>query len=992
MRLKKAIALSQIVWMIFFNVGNLGVALADDSDIFGNNIAPNVMILLDTSGSMADEVGTLVAYAPATTYSPVVYRSITVNATTVYNKKTSGSVSGQGSCSSSNPCYTVYTTNCILSPTQNCSGVSSSTAKTSLASSGAWSGSISGTSYNLVYGNKLNYTECSTCDGIEPKIDIATRVIASVVDGVDGVRFGLMKLADHSGTVVQPIRDMTTANRATLVSSITSFNTSNLTSVGTPTGDQLYAAGEYYKGNVSGQATPIQYSCQPNFALVVSDGLQTSYTRSITTSATQRFTGDHSTTFAGVQNIITHTVGFAIGASEPDDEVAANALLQQAATNGGGSFFTTNNGQQLEAALLDAISQILAATFSFATPVIPTTGTAGSTRAYLASFQSNASRPFWKGYLKAYNRDTNGLIPVDAEGLPSGTAVWDAGTQLSTQTASSRSIKTYISGSLQDFTTANITATNLAVTSSPYPLNATSSTEARDRVVNFIRGATDYNDDDADSNISEARPWKLGDIFHSSPVLVTPPFLTNSDSSYGTFKTAQASRSTILLAGANDGMLHAFLESNGNESWAFIPPDLLDDLKNLTALSGARDYYVDSSPIVADVKTGGTWKTIAVFGLRRGGNYYYALDITNPTSPSYLWSFGDTNLGEAWSEPAIGKVKMSDGTDKWVAFVGGGFDASYGNYSSGNKSTEAFFVIDLSNGAKLWEYYNATSSTDDRQYMNFSVPASPTAVDLNGDGYIDRVYLGDVGGQLWKFDVAPSGGTTVSSGLVTNWTGKRFFAAATSQTNPPAAGEFYPTQAIYNPPTLAYDANNSLWVFFGTGDRYHPNNTSSNRFYGIKENTTMTNGSPLLESNLANLSSGSGTVTQGWYVPLASNEKILASADVFNSDVFFTSFTPTTAAVCGSGGGDAKLYAVNMTTGDAALNLTSGATLGAGTAALSMAKTIGTGIPSRPIIIMSESGNHATPYLISGTTNQQISTTQIPQITVKKLVGWREVF
>ena len=118
---------------------------------------------------------------------------------------------------------------------------------------------------------------------------------------------------------------------------------------------------------------------------------------------------------------------------------------------------------------------------------------------------------------------------------------------------------------------------------------------------------------------------------------------------------------------------------------------------------------------------------------------------------------------------------MSDGTDKWVAFVGGGFDATYGNYSSGNKSTEAFFVIDLSNGAKLWEYYNATSSTDDRQYMNFSVPASPTAVDLNGDGYIDRVYLGDVGGQLWKFDVAPSGGTTVSSDSLHNWTWKAIF-------------------------------------------------------------------------------------------------------------------------------------------------------------------------------------------------------------------------
>jgi type IV pilus assembly protein PilY1 len=340
----------------------------------------------------------------------------------------------------------------------------------------------------------------------------------------------------------------------------------------------------------------------------------------------------------------------------------------------------------------------------------------------------------------------------------------------------------------------------------------------------------------------------------------------------------------------------------------------------------------------------------------------------------------------------IGKVKMSDGTDKWVAFFGGGFDSTHANYdTSTNKTSEAFFAVDLSNGTKLWQYYNATGSTDDRQYMNFSIPAAPTAVDLDNDGYIDRVYIGDVGGQLWKFDVNPSGGATISGGLITNWTGKRLFAAAASQTNPPPAGEYYPAQAIYVSLTLAYDANKNLWVFFGTGDRYHPNNTSSNRFYGIKENTDMTNGSTLTESSLTNMSVG-GTITQGWYVPLASNEKVLAAADVFNSIVFFTTFTPVTAAICGGGGGDAKLYSVNMTTGDAALDLTTGAVMTAGQSALAAAKTIGSGIPSKPIIIMSQSGNRANPYIITGTTNQQISNTQIPQIAVRRLVGWREVF
>ena len=149
---------------------------------------------------------------------------------------------------------------------------------------------------------------------------------------------------------------------------------------------------------------------------------------------------------------------------------------------------------------------------------------------------------------------------------------------------------------------------------------------------------------------------------------------------------------------------------------------------------------MDGSPIAADVKISGTWKTIVVFGLRRGGKTYHALDITDTTNPTYLWSFTDTKLGETWSEPAIGKVKVG-GADKFVAFVGGGYDTPQNNALG-----KAFFVIDLATGAKLWEYYNDGTS-DDRQYMSFSIPGNPTAVDLNSDGYVDRVYIGDVGGQ-----------------------------------------------------------------------------------------------------------------------------------------------------------------------------------------------------------------------------------------------------
>ena len=189
---------------------------------------------------------------------------------------------------------------------------------------------------------------------------------------------------------------------------------------------------------------------------------------------------------------------------------------------------------------------------------------------------------------------------------------------------------------------------------------------------------------------------------------------------------------------------------------------------------------------------------------------------------------------------------MSDGTDKWVAFVGGGFDSTFANYDSGSKVSEAFFVIDLVHRRQaLGISTTRPVRTDDRQYMNFSVPASPTAVDLNGDGYIDRVYIADVGGQIWKFDVAPTRRhhRCWRPGRTNSGRANDCLPRHQAKQIRRSRESIYPTQAMFTPPTLAYDANGNLWMFIGTGDRYHPNNTSSNRFYGIKENTTMTNGS-----------------------------------------------------------------------------------------------------------------------------------------------------
>jgi type IV pilus assembly protein PilY1 len=988
MMLKKTLAWFLIIFLCMG--GHVPVVRADDSDIFGQNVQPNVVILLDSSQSMNDEIPGN-PYDPNTSYTTVSKcgssGTSSCTRTTVYKSSVSGG----------NTRYTTYASsianvgNADVPPAG-----SASEARDQLTSDGFWTGKIGGTTFNLFYGNYIDYTFCTSCQNLTPKITIAKRVVVSLLQNTTGVRFGVMKFASHGAAMVSSVGTAT----ATMV---TAVNNMALTSVGTPLGDALYDVGRYYKGTFPGNTTsPIQLSCQPNFVIVVTDGLETSSNLQLVNEATNRYTQDHSSTFTGTQNVIVHTVGFGISASEPGNTEVANGILLTAAANGHGQFYDTDDEIKLRVALQNAISQILAATFSFATPVVPTTGTSGIDNAYLAAFQSSPSSRFWKGFMKSYQRDTTtGLIPVDANGLPLSSAlVWDAGDKLSTTADTSRTIYTQISGSRQSFTktNSNITATTLGVSTST----------DKDKVVDFIRGVDSY-DEDADSNTTEQRAWKLGDIFHSTPVLVTKPFLSSLDTTYNTFKSNQASRTAVLLAGSNDGMVHAFKETNGvsatedgKELWGFIPGDLLSSLQNLTVNASDHKYFVDASIIAADictsVATDGTgncssasnWKTIAIFGERRGGKNYSALDITDTTSPAVLWTtqFTDTKMGETWSEPAIGKIKTSDGGGKWVAFIGGGY------YTPSNNSFgKAFFVIDLATGAKLWEYSKPASPTDDKQYMNFSLAANPTIVDLDSDGFIDYAYIADVGGQVWKFNVNPSGGATISGGLVTNWTGKRIFAADSGQTNPPASGEYFPTQGMYAAPALALDDSNNLWLFIGSGDRNHPNNSSSNKFYGFKDvASNMTNATALTLSSLTNLSSGSGTVTNGWYVNLASNEKVLASAEVFNGVVLFTTFTPTTTATCSSGGGSAKLYSANMTTGDAALNLANAATLDPGGAVTSNGISIGTGIPSKPVIVMQMTGSQATNWAVTGTTNQQITQTQLPGSTLKQIIGWREVF
>jgi Tfp pilus tip-associated adhesin PilY1 len=631
----------------------------------------------------------------------------------------------------------------------------------------------------------------------------------------------------------------------------------------------------------------------------------------------------------------------------------------------GYAFMATNN-TELQTALKQAINLIRESSQSFATASIASARASDENFIYEASFQPVGTDPTWTGHLTKYSLNTNGTVAA---------ALWDAGTVLKGTTASSRNVYTYKgSSTLAAFTTANIAAADLGV----------ATTGERDDIVGYIRGESASNVDN----------WKLGDIFRSSPITVgtpTPYFRDNIDTTnptaYDSFRATNLRSSDngkrIIVAGANDGQLHAFKTSNGTEAWSFIPPNFLHKLKNVahkthpTGLS--HQYFVDGPITVAEVwlpasppgnpaaKLVADWRTLLIVGEGRGAmsflwsssstctsgfdsNYsasypyycgYHALDITNTTAaPTYRWRLNPTAaqapyLGEPWSKIYVGRVKIN-GSEKWVGFMGGGQNLSSCTGTDCDKRGKGFYVIDLADGTILWSYTRANDATN----MNYALPGTPAMVDTDNDGYVDRVYIGDLGGTMWRFKFCSySSGASCNTA---NWTGGRLFTGT--------AG------AVYSIPSVARDAKGNLWVFWGTGDRVDvTGTTAANKFYAVKDADAA---SPRVLADLINVTSATYTdsdTRKGWYVSLAgTGEKVLSDSAVFHGVVYFTSFTPDAggASTCSSGG-TGLLYGIDFVGGTGVMP--SGA----------KSKSLGGGVPSSPVLSYNPSTNTPDMFVTS---------------------------
>lgn len=951
-----------------------------DTSIYGGAVAatqPNVLIILDTSGSMSETVpGSSEPYNPATTYPSLnKCNGTSCVANRVYHASDNSLFlnsidSVTTSCNNVNPRNLLQTTGQYSGRRLNNDG----TCRTSKTSS-------------YVLGNYVNWLNGPGKTTYKEKMVIARDVVKNIIQSTNGVNFGLMRYNSEQGgrfvsttvsgnTFVSTIKNMddiftgTITNRDKLVSVVDTLSADGWT----PMGETLFEAMRYFSGGqtafsntvgVTGgyYTSPIQASCQQNYVILVSDGMATrddaavlktictngdcdadgkepgNLLHSLDDVAKYLYDTDLSSTYDGKQNVTTFTIGFGdVGA-----DAAAVSLLNRTAdsSHGRGQAYLAGDQAELSTAITQIVSNIMEINTSFVAPVVPVSPenrTAGASRVYIGLFKP-INGAAWEGNVKKYGlnsknylTDKNGAYAnyVDlndnriddrtSTSLPLGavngsfvltsSSFWSStvdagdvssggvGEKLLTRT-SGRNIYTYMgsNAALTDASNA-FSTTNTNITSTV--MEVADSTE-KNKVVNFIHGLDAY-DDNSNSNTTEKREWIMGDVLHAKPLVV-------NYANY-TFNTANeadcAVNKSMIFIGSNDGMLHAFNDCDGSEAWSFLPAEVLPNLQYIH--SGSHTYFVDSSPFVYvyDKNKNGTInpadgdKVFLLVGLRRGGGsnvvpatgYYYALDVSDPASPKYLWGISNDvasypEMAEAWSEPKIVKLKVGT-TFKIAAVIGGGYDnlnedsrfgaiqtflgtgavsnaeTGAGNHTSTGTSAQpsstpegkgrGLYVVEIADlpasgipdftnsGTKLWSFTKGGTNTNTTSTaMNFSLASEVAALDSKGRGYIDRLYTVDTGGSLWRFDVG--------TGNTSAWTGRKVFSP-----NPGISGASDNGRKAFYKPSVTMESGYDM-VYFGTGDREHPLNTPVvDRIYAIKVRDTETVSTAVkTESNLVDV-------------------------------------------------------------------------------------------------------------------------------------------
>jgi type IV pilus assembly protein PilY1 len=379
--------------------------------------------------------------------------------------------------------------------------------------------------------------------------------------------------------------------------------------------------------------------------------------------------------------------------------------------------------------------------------------------------------------------------------------------------------------------------------------------------------------------------------------------------------SGKSSRTAIVYAAANDGMVHAFQASDGVEKFAYVPNAVWPKLGLLLDPAYQHEYFVDGAPTAWDAYIGGAWKTVLTGSLGAGGKAVYALDVSNPDSfdaAKVLWEYQGNNATE---QDNLGFVL---GSVTIARFPDGHFWAVFGNgYESTNGNSVLFMVrVDSPSTVKMIDVGSGPNSG----------LSTPILVDSNGDRVVDLVYAGDLKGNLWKFDTSSASSAAWASAYGAN----PLFQAKDGLGNPQP---IMSTPEVGLPPIGA----TGLAVYFGTGKYFEDGDnttigiqsmygiidsdgnsgTATGNFTGashrsalvqqgiIFETTINDNQVRVLSNNTVDYSTDKGWVIDLLAPPLpgtAEGERVITGAALFEGKLLFQTITPSLSP-CDFGGG-----------------------------------------------------------------------------------------
>ncbi len=860
----------------------------------------------------------------------------------------------------------------------------------------SWNGAPRNQSYDVYDGNWLNW-DANPVPTQETRIDIVKDVLTVLFSAISGVYVGVERFNEggDGGTVIQGLIDLDT-DRAAALDAVDALFANG----GTPLSESLYESALYWLGltaefaedddddavrtdtAILSSAGPPQVYQQPdlkqcakNYTVLLSDGKAQSADEEgpalVPTlpgfeAVTGRTSCDNLTgtdwgeclddiseymrntdldpvTLDDDQYVTTHTVGFSI---DTDD-------LRNTAERGGGNFYLADDGPSLAKAFLEIVSVIADRDLSFVAPAVSVNAfnrTQNLNDLYLTVFKPK-TRVHWPGNLKKYKlvdrviSDANGVAAVDpATGFfkDSATSFWTTGGADGSQASlggaahalpdpALRKLYTNNSGSDLTSSTNELTPSNAgAFSDADFGLTGSASEPSVDQIIRWARGEDILNEDgDASTTVRYA----MGDPLHAKPAAVV----------YG---GTEANPDVVVFSATNDGYLHAINGSTGEELWSFVPKEMLPRFAQLffDSESKYKSYGIDGNitSIVKDANHNGIVDgsdfVYIVFGLRRGGFNYYALDVTSKNSPQLLWNVTYPDMGESWSTPVVTRIDINTaGTnaDDAVVVLGGGFDTVH-DTSTYPSSTEdavgnSIYMLDLVSGAELWRASNDAGADLQVAGMTRSIPSQVRVIDMSGDGFADRMYAADLGGQLLRFDIknGETPANLVSGGVI---------AQLGAEGDP--VQDFDITRRFFTTPdvSLFQDRNENkrfISLSIGSGYRAHPlDESAADRFFSVRDPDVFNQLTQaaydsydiVTDGDLVEVSGSVRTVIdpadRGWKFTLPDAQKVLSDSITFNDTVTFVGFSPegNKSDGCAPSLGKNFLYRVFVENGDPVVN------------------------------------------------------------------------